>query len=211
MSFLVHFPSSLSLAQLIFFTFFISVFFFFYQSKQQQQQQQQQNTCSFTCQCVDGSFGGIDSAWVYFFVVYLLYFISLDFVVVAMESFSAELTPTYSDRSCMYGVIQVFTVIGIGIGVLAPGIISDSKDIFLAACGFAACLIASSWAVAGCFKERGLDAMATDIKVKKQQVGTGRSTNVKFMERLLWHGQHVCFVNWRCCLLLMMIVASTLP
>jgi len=106
-------------------------------------------------QCVDGNFGHVDSSWIYFFVMYLLFFISLDILFVPLEALSAELSPTYSDRNCLFGVQQVFTVIGIALGVLTPAVLDDGSILYTAAIGFAVLMILFCWILVCCVKERG--------------------------------------------------------
>lgn len=108
-------------------------------------------------QCVDGKFGSVDASWIYFFIVYILFFISLDFFYVPLEALSAELSPTYTDRNCLFGVQQAFTVTGIALGVLMPGIIGDenSRSYYFAALALSILMVVVCWVLAFALKERG--------------------------------------------------------
>lgn len=120
-------------------------------------------------QCSDGDFGNVDGSWVYLMIVYLIFFISLDFVVVSLMAFSAELTPSYSDRNCLFGVARSFAIFGIAFGVVAPPLVAtDYPQIKFTYSGafFALILIASCWTAVGCLRERGMPSVQTNQSEK---------------------------------------------
>ena len=119
-------------------------------------------------QCVDGSFGTVDGAWIYFFILYLLFYVSLDLVVVPLEALSAELSPTYSDRNCLFGVQQAFTVVGIALGVLAPGLVY-ANSYYLVGLGFAVLMIVFCWVMVACLKERSTASSSAEVADKAAQ------------------------------------------
>ena len=44
-----------------------------------------------------------------------------------LQAFAAELTPSYTDRNCLFGVTFVFSVLGIALGVVLPPLIAPSS------------------------------------------------------------------------------------
>lgn len=129
--------------------------------------------------CVDGNAGGVQGSWIWFMVFSLLYFLALDLVVVSLEAFAAELTPSYSDRSCMMGLLQVFSVIGILCGVVLPPLIAKDQpqtQFVYTAVGFGAYMIISGYIVVGCLKERGSKSFE---KLKEKATKKRRAEDVE--------------------------------
>lgn len=118
-------------------------------------------------QCGDNTFKYAKDSWVYLMVVYVLFFVSLDTFVISIEAFAAELTPSYSDRNCLFGLTMVSSVLGIIYGVVVPPLVGESNlqtqyiwtAVALSAYSIIVCCVA-----AACLKERGAEKMAEKSK-----------------------------------------------
>jgi GPH family glycoside/pentoside/hexuronide:cation symporter len=133
--------------------------------------------------CVDGRFGGVRGSWIYLFIVYIIYYVCLDLVIVSLEALAAEMTPSYSDRTCLFGVNMVFAVFGTLFGVVLPPLVGTgtpkTQFIYFGVI-FGVIMMSGCFAVAGCLKERGVhvkiqEASQQDAKLEcAEQVTDGR-------------------------------------
>ena len=96
----------------------------------------------------------VGGAAVFFLICYAAYYSTMGTMLIPYEALGAELTPDHADRSNLFAVYFGFTVAGILVAILAPGVVSDEKTgYFILALIFVVLFVTSSWNVAVKLKE----------------------------------------------------------